>query len=473
MKNFDQSTLDSMAAFVNNFDQQASVLDAGETTCELSLEQISGDPSQPRRHFDPEVIEGIAKSIETFGLIQPIIVRPDPHNHNRYLIVSGEQRFRAHQLLKRQRITCLIRETYRDSELPFVQYLENERRSSLKFHEKAEFITRLSQQGISVEDISQKLGLNKSVVYLFTRWADAPDFLRQAADHFVSMRPFADLLTLLPEHEEQVRHFLNALPADPQDENYILTRTAINNFSASLKQPQNSVTTENPGTLESAVPKPEETPAPSAAQVKSAGQSSPAGQGATSDPAAATNEAGHNDTNFSVTTENPASPPPGEQGIAGEQNDHDLQSAQSQPDLEQNLARDADAPATTATTTEQGVGQGAVDFSVTTENPVQPESASFKPHDCAVSPAAPTPIPEPDSVMTENAPLATYASLYDLPLLILSDGQQDYTYLPHLQAQTDDQLCALNGAGQVVELNAAGLTIKSLDRSRTLAELIN
>jgi ParB family chromosome partitioning protein len=57
------------------------------------VSDIEPDPNQPRRHFDEDALEELARSIAQRGVIQPVIVRPV--SAGRYQLVAGERRWRA------------------------------------------------------------------------------------------------------------------------------------------------------------------------------------------------------------------------------------------------------------------------------------------------------------------------------------------------------------------------------------------
>ena len=58
---------------------------------------------QPRRVFAQEEIDSLAKSIKERGILQPILVRPNPDNDNEYEIIAGERRWRAAQVAQLSR----------------------------------------------------------------------------------------------------------------------------------------------------------------------------------------------------------------------------------------------------------------------------------------------------------------------------------------------------------------------------------
>ena len=61
---------------------------------EINISEIIPNPTQPRTDFDEEALEELAESIRQLGLIQPITVK---RSDDKYIIISGERRWRASQ----------------------------------------------------------------------------------------------------------------------------------------------------------------------------------------------------------------------------------------------------------------------------------------------------------------------------------------------------------------------------------------
>src|SRR5262249_2546867 len=68
----------------------ANVAPATGQTARLS--DITTNPDQPRRRFDPETLEALADSIRRHGLLQPLVVRP---TEGGFELIAGERRLRA------------------------------------------------------------------------------------------------------------------------------------------------------------------------------------------------------------------------------------------------------------------------------------------------------------------------------------------------------------------------------------------
>lgn len=79
--------------------------DAGFAHIELG--QIRPNPHQPRSSFDEEALEGLADSIRSVGVLQPVVVRPDPEGG--YFLVAGERRWRAARRAGLTQIPAVIR----------------------------------------------------------------------------------------------------------------------------------------------------------------------------------------------------------------------------------------------------------------------------------------------------------------------------------------------------------------------------
>ena len=104
-------------------------LSADSTTDLLSLEKIEMWLEQPRNHIDTQEIELLAKSLNNFEQLAPIIVRPI-EGSDKYRIVAGEKRYRAAVLAKKEQIEVKIR-ALSDEEAYEIALVENRLRGGL------------------------------------------------------------------------------------------------------------------------------------------------------------------------------------------------------------------------------------------------------------------------------------------------------------------------------------------------------
>ena len=152
----------------------------GNSVLEIALDKIERDESQPRKNFDEDTLRDLAESIEAYGLLQPIVVRKKPNALGRYIIVAGERRYRASQLLKARTIKAVLLETNPDdAELGYLQVIENIKRDALTTAELADFIAgRIAAKETAVS-IGKKLGISKPQMTRYAAWAEMPESIRE------------------------------------------------------------------------------------------------------------------------------------------------------------------------------------------------------------------------------------------------------------------------------------------------------
>lgn len=129
---------------------------------DISLAHIERNPNQPRETFPEEHIARLAASIEKRGLIQPITVRPIA-GQTGYMIVAGECRFRAHQLLGVKTIKAIV-ESMDDQEMQLRAIVENLQRKDMNPIEEARAFKALIDCGFTVQKIVDELGLKSPAI---------------------------------------------------------------------------------------------------------------------------------------------------------------------------------------------------------------------------------------------------------------------------------------------------------------------
>lgn len=129
----------------------------------ISLDQIRANPDQPRKLFEQDSLQDLANSIRVNGLMQPItVVKRDDH----YMIVAGERRWRAHQLLEEAGhlaspdMLCLVRKMD-ETEIAINAIVENLVRQDVTPLEEANAYQAMIDQGFTVEDLATRLGVSQ------------------------------------------------------------------------------------------------------------------------------------------------------------------------------------------------------------------------------------------------------------------------------------------------------------------------
>ena len=141
----------------------------------LPVASIEPNPAQPRRSFDDEALDELARSIGARGLIQPIVVRP---REGRYQIVAGERRWRAAQRAHLHDVPVIIRE-FDDTETLEVALVENVQRQDLNAIEEAEAYKRLiGEYGHTQEALGRLVHKSRSHIANLLRLLDLPQRVR-------------------------------------------------------------------------------------------------------------------------------------------------------------------------------------------------------------------------------------------------------------------------------------------------------
>lgn len=219
-------------AFKNRSDY-AKLTSKSGSFYDFDVDIISPDPNQPRKNFDETALQELADDLKKNGLIQPIVVRDDPDNVGKFIVVAGERRLKAAKLAGFKKIRSIL-STYDNSQLGYVQIAENAKRDNLKFYEMAEFIVSRADAGEKQADIAEKLGLSKTKVSEFMVWKDAPDFLKDAKEHFSSIRTFYDIAKLTDEFANEVKSFI-------EDSTGEISRADISSLKKKLTEPNTAV----------------------------------------------------------------------------------------------------------------------------------------------------------------------------------------------------------------------------------------
>lgn len=199
---------------------------------DFDVDIISPDPNQPRKNFDETALQELADDLKKNGLIQPIVVRDDPDNVGKFIVVAGERRLKAAKLAGFTKIRSIL-STYESSQLGYVQIAENAKRDNLKFYEMAEFIVSRADAGEKQADIAEKLGTSKSQVNLYMIWKDAPELLKDAKDKFNAIRAFYDAVKLYEEHPDEISDFI--------EKNENISKSDISNFRKKLTEQNTAV----------------------------------------------------------------------------------------------------------------------------------------------------------------------------------------------------------------------------------------
>jgi ParB family chromosome partitioning protein len=134
---------------------------------------IKPNPDQPRTNFDPEALKALADSIESSGIVQPLLVRPLPDGS--YELVAGERRWRAAQEAGLEKVPAVVREQAEAERLQ-AALIENMVREDLNPVEEARACAALVEDlGLTKEDLARRVGRSRPAVSNLIRLLELPD----------------------------------------------------------------------------------------------------------------------------------------------------------------------------------------------------------------------------------------------------------------------------------------------------------
>ena len=143
---------------------------------EVDVEAIVPGPMQPRTHFDEGALEGLADSIRSQGVIQPLLVR---RRGDRYELIAGERRWRAARIAGLVKVPVIVRDVA-DKDLLEIALIENIQRENLNPIEEAQAYQRLIENvGMTQEALAARVGRDRSYITNYLRLLKLPQDLQK------------------------------------------------------------------------------------------------------------------------------------------------------------------------------------------------------------------------------------------------------------------------------------------------------
>ena len=195
---------------------------------QLPISSISPNQFQPRSIFKEDKIKELAQTIQTHGMIQPIVVRKQ--DEGTYEIIAGERRWRAVQSLGWDTISAIVR-NMNDTETASVALIENLQREELTVIEEASAYGQLLElHSLTQEALAQRLGKSQSTIANKLRLLKLPEAVQQALlDKKITERHARALITLKDDEkqlemlENIITHHLNVKQTEDQIEKMMST----------------------------------------------------------------------------------------------------------------------------------------------------------------------------------------------------------------------------------------------------------
>lgn len=145
---------------------------------EVLSSEIVPNPRQPRAQIEADELQDLAASIKEHGILQPLIVSPNPAGG--YILVAGERRLRASRIAGLQTVPVVVRNVTQQEQLELA-LIENLQRADLNALEAAAGYRQLADEfELSHEDIARRVGKSRAAVTNTLRLLKLPQSVRQA-----------------------------------------------------------------------------------------------------------------------------------------------------------------------------------------------------------------------------------------------------------------------------------------------------
>ena len=159
--------------------------DGGEDARQIPIDRIEANPHQPRARFEGPDLEDLAASIETHGVLQPIVVRGLANGS--YQLIAGERRVRAARMAGLTHVPAVVRDPT-EEQMVELALIENLQRTDLNPLEEAiGFRLLIERFGMAHEDIAGRVGRSRVAVTNALRLLDlAPETQEALMDGLIT-----------------------------------------------------------------------------------------------------------------------------------------------------------------------------------------------------------------------------------------------------------------------------------------------
>lgn len=171
-----------------------------EPRAELPISAVRPNPHQPRKSFAPEVLAELQESIRVHGVLQPVVVRSAAGG---FEIIAGERRWRAAQALGLKTIPAVVRDNVSDQSMLELALVENLQRADLDPLEKGRGFRHLLDQGLTQEQVADRVGLGRATVANLLRLLELSPAVQKVVTEGLITMGHARALLGIQDHSRQ------------------------------------------------------------------------------------------------------------------------------------------------------------------------------------------------------------------------------------------------------------------------------
>jgi ParB family transcriptional regulator, chromosome partitioning protein len=168
---------------------------------ELPIDKIIPNKYQPRTNFDMEKLKELAQSIQSNGVVQPIIVR---RVGQEYQLIAGERRWRAARLAGLTAIPAVVQDVseYKTLELALVENIQRQDLNPIE--EASAYVSLMEDFGLTQEEVSLRVGKDRSSIANTIRLLKLPVEIRDRIQAGILSMGHARAILALDNAKEQL-----------------------------------------------------------------------------------------------------------------------------------------------------------------------------------------------------------------------------------------------------------------------------
>ncbi len=182
-------------------DFEQGIVEEAEATkdiLEIDVDEIRSNPYQPRKTFDNESLNELAKSIKEYGIVQPIIVKKSIKG---YELIAGERRTKAAKIAGLKKIPAIIKD-FNDEEMMEIALIENIQRENLNPIDEATCMSNIIRlRGYTQEEFAEKFGKTRTYVTNILGLLKLPDNVRKLVENRAISMSHARILSKMDDDE--------------------------------------------------------------------------------------------------------------------------------------------------------------------------------------------------------------------------------------------------------------------------------
>lgn len=169
---------------------------------EINIDEIRSNPYQPRRTFDTETLNELAKSIEEYGVVQPVIVKKSIKG---YELIAGERRTKAAKIAGLKVIPAIIKD-FDDQQMMEIALIENIQREDLNPMDEAVSISNIIKlRGYTQDEFANKFGKSRTYVTNILGLLKLPEDVKKMVEKRTLSMSHARVLSKIDDEEKVLR----------------------------------------------------------------------------------------------------------------------------------------------------------------------------------------------------------------------------------------------------------------------------